>query len=205
MVRTAEIENARGVSAADGSTKARIERAALNLFAESGVDMVTTREIAADAGISEGALYRYFRGKEQLAEALYFTIHERLADLIDEAAAKETDIESQARAIVEGYCQVADDDWALFCYHLLATHRFLPYANRKLPNEKNPVASAEKVIAKAMQRGELAKADPAFVTAMALGVVLQAALHKAYGRMTGDLSAQSPALAKAVVSLLKSL
>ena len=53
-------KNQRGVSAKDGTTKAKIERAALQLFAEHGVDGVSTKQIAAAAGISEGAIYRHF-------------------------------------------------------------------------------------------------------------------------------------------------
>ena len=50
----------RGVSSVDGTTKARIERAAVILFAEHGVDGVSTKQIAKAAGISEGAIYRHF-------------------------------------------------------------------------------------------------------------------------------------------------
>jgi hypothetical protein len=44
----------RGVTAVDGTAKARIERAALVLFAQNGVDAVSTREIASAAQVAEG-------------------------------------------------------------------------------------------------------------------------------------------------------
>jgi len=53
------IEPARGVSAVDGTNKAKIERAAVWLFSEHGVDGVSTKSIAQKAGVSEGLLYRY--------------------------------------------------------------------------------------------------------------------------------------------------
>ena len=195
----APARSSRGVSAADGTTRARIERAALEQFAGKGVDAATTREIAAAAGLSEGALYRHFASKEEIAQSLFATIHERLARLVREAGAAGASLEEKAGAIVDAYCQTADEDWTLFAYHLTSTARFLPTP----PGDDNPVLAAEDVIAEAMAAGEIASGNPMFVAAMALGVVLQPALHKAYGRLDGPLSAHAPALKRGVVAVLK--
>lgn len=203
-VITAQTDAPRGVTANAGATKARIERAALSLFADRGVDAVTTREIAAASGVSEGALYRHYPGKEALAGALFFTIHKRLASEIRNASSLSGDVDTQARAIVEAYCRIADEDWPLFCYHLLTTHRFLPHAEEALRTDPdNPVEAVETIIALAMERGELTKGDPIIKASMALGVVLQTALHKAYGRISTPLSAHSASLSKAVIAVLK--
>ncbi len=200
-----EYENTRGVTAADGTTKARIERAALNLFAERGVDAVTTREIAAQSGISEGAIYRHFSSKEALAQTLFETIHKRLSTDIRDAAAEYDKIDQQAEAVVNAYCKIADDDWSLFAYHLITTHRYLPSPDRPDTSEEDsPVAAIESLIEKAMARGELPAGDVALKAAMALGAVLQPALHKFYGRIPETLSAHQPALLRVVLAILKS-
>ena len=49
------------------SAKPRIERAALEVFVRDGVDAATTKAIAAQAGVSEGAIYRHWRSKDELA------------------------------------------------------------------------------------------------------------------------------------------
>ncbi len=195
----------RGVTAADGTTKARIERAAITLFAEQGVDAVTTREIAAAAGVSEGALYRHYKSKAELAGTAFFAIHQRLAGAVRAAAEAHGSIEGQARAVVAAYCDAADEDWTLFSYHLLNTHRFLPTLPRGGKREtESPVAAVEQIIADAMARGETPKGDPDLKAAMALGVVLQTALHKFYGRIPGEMSAHRPALEAAVIAVLAS-
>ena len=51
------------------NARPKIERAALKLFVEEGIDAATTREIAMSAGVSEGALYRHYSGKDELALA----------------------------------------------------------------------------------------------------------------------------------------
>ncbi len=195
----------RGVTAAEGTTKAAIERAALLLFAERSVDAVTTREIAAAAGVSEGALYRHYQGKEALAEAMFFAIHKRLAAEIRSAAEAHNTLEAQARAVVATYCRIADEDWSLFAYHLLTTHRFLPLPGSARPDDPdNPVSAVEDVISAAMARGELTQGDNVIPAAMALGVMLQTALHKVYGRISGALSPRREVLSEAVIAVLKS-
>ena len=201
----AEQTEERGVTGAAGTTKARIERAALMLFCQRGVDAVTTREIAAASGVSEGALYRHFPGKDALSETMFFAIHARLADQVAQAAASADTIEDKARAIVAAYVSTADEDWTLFSYHLLTTHRFLPYAEKSAnATGANLVKTVENVVIAAMHKGELPEGDAAAKTAAALGVVLQTALHKIYGRVTGDLRSHEAPLARAVIAVLKS-
>ncbi len=194
-----------GVTEGAAGAKARIERAALSLFCARGVDAVTTREMAAASGVSEGALYRHYPSKESLAQTMFFAIHARLAREVAKAANGAKGIEAKARAITAAYVKVADEDWTLFSYHLLATHRFLPYADKSSRGrELNIVAMVEDVIAEAMATKEIPAGDAKLKAASALGVVLQAALHKIYGRVTGDLKSHEDALACAVIAVLTS-
>ena len=207
MTATDRLTDNRGVTAAADTTKARIERAALLLFCTRGVDAVTTREIAAASRVSEGALYRHYPSKEALAETMFFAIHKRLAAEIRAAADGAARIDEKARAIVAAYCRTADEDWALFSYHLLTTHRFLPYADKQArgqTQEANPVAIVESVIGAAMASGELPTGDAIFNLSAALGVVLQTSLNKIYGRIEGPLAAREAELSRAVIAVLKS-
>ena len=56
-------------------TRERIEKAAIRLFVEKGVTETSVRDIARAVDISEGALYRNFVRKDELAWAVF----ERLA------------------------------------------------------------------------------------------------------------------------------
>ena len=181
------------------SAKPRIDRAALEVFTSRGVDAATTREIAAAAGVSEGALYRHYKGKEELATALFLTLHRRLSTLILEAAAAEGDLPAKARAVVRAYCQVADEDWLLFSFHLLSLHRFLPAYQE---DGNDPVSVTARIIKLAMAHDEIPDGDPELLAAMALGVVTQTAQNMAYGRLKGPLSARADILANAVVAVL---
>ena len=195
---------ARGVTAPDGSTKARIERAALELFAISGVDAVTTREIAVRAEVSEGAIYRHFAGKEALAQNLYDAINQMLTQMIRAQLTDFRDLETTVRAIVKGYCEIADRDWALFTYHLLSVHRFY-LANREKLKQDDPAYATEEIIRLAIEREQMPAVDPALTAAMALGIVLQTALHKDFGRLDSPLTTLQQQLGDAVLRVLNPL
>jgi AcrR family transcriptional regulator len=182
------------------SAKPRIERAALEVFVRDGVDAATTRAIAAEAGVSEGALYRHYRSKDELAANLFMTVHRRLSDLIVESASEASGIRDKASAIVRAYCQVADEDWLTFAFHLTQLHRFIPLYQE---DGRDPVTVTEGVIKAAMINAELPPADPRLLAAMAIGVITQTAQNKAYGRLGADsLSAHAPLMTVAVQAVL---
>ena len=180
-------------------TKARIERAALTLFVARGVAETTTREIALAAGIAEGTIYRHFVSKEAMAEELFLRVHNGLADRLDKAQRGKATLKDKARAIVEAYCASADADWLLFSYHLLSQHQHM--IQLKI-NQANPVGVVREVVRKAMVTGEIPKRDVDVVTAMTMGVVLQPAIHKVYGRIAGALSDHVEILAEGVWAAL---
>ncbi len=166
-------------------TKARLERAALTLFVARGVAETTTREIAMAASVAEGTIYRYFPSKEQLALDLFLRHHQGLAEALIEAQRPAKGLRARIEAIVRCYCEWADRDWTLFAYHLLNQHSFLI----QVPDgTSNPVTVVRDVISQAMKAGEIPKRNVDLAAASAIGVVMQAATYKVYGRFTGDLS-----------------
>jgi len=182
------------------SAKPRIERAALEAFVLEGVDAATTKAIATRAGVSEGAIYRHWKSKDELALGLFMGCHRRLSRLIEDEADAAQDIKAKAAALVKAYCAVADEDWLLFSFHLLQLHHFLPYYQE---DGRDPVTLVETVIKQAMIKAELPPGDPRVLAAMAIGVISQTAQNKAYGRLGDDaLSAHAPLMTAAVQAVL---
>ena len=62
--------------------RARILDAAVKVFARSGFFTATVAEIAHEAGVADGTIYLYFKGKEDLLLRL---VHEKMADLLAQA------------------------------------------------------------------------------------------------------------------------
>ena len=166
-------------------TKARVERAALTLFVARGVAETTTREIAMAASIAEGTIYRYFPSKEKLALDLFLRHHRALAEALVEAHRPARSLRAKIEAIVGCYCDWADRDWTLFAYHLLTQHLFLAMVPDDTPN---PVNVVRDVIVQAMRAGDIPRRNADLAAAAAIGVVMQPATYKVYGRFTGPLS-----------------
>ncbi|QQS11253.1 MAG: TetR/AcrR family transcriptional regulator [Rhodospirillales bacterium] len=180
-------------------TKKRVERAALTLFMARGVAETTTREIAMAASVAEGTIYRYFPSKDALALELFMRHHVALAEALMEAHRQHKRLRLKTEAIVRCYCEWADRDWTTFAYHLLTQHHFLASLSEDLPN---PVDVVRDVIAQALVAGEIPKRDINALTASVVGVVLQAATFKVYGRITGQLSDHAPTFVDAAWAVL---
>lgn len=167
-----------GASADDTAT--RIAAAAVELFAEKGYAGASVRDIARRAGLTEGAMYRHFAGKEALARAI-FRDNVGLWSTRLEAAARQArpGFASRLRAMVRFFCQAFDENRALFAFLLLGQHGPARLID---PQQPRPVAVLERHIARAMESGEIPRGDTALRAASVLGAVLQPALHFLHDR-----------------------
>ena len=181
------------------NARPKIERAALQLFVNEGIDAATTREIAEQAGVSEGALYRHYKGKDELALALFMETHNRLGAMLQEALSAPGTLEERIGRAVQGYCDLADEDWLLFSFHLVSLNRFLPHDTRR---DDDPVSVLERLIGWMMNEGEIAKGNPALMAAMCLGIVMQAGQNKIYNRLPGPFAQHAEAFTRAIMAVL---
>ncbi len=70
-------------AARSASTRAKLIRAARTLFARRGYAAVGTEEIVRRAGVTRGALYHQFEGKEDLFLAVYEQVEQELTAGVD--------------------------------------------------------------------------------------------------------------------------
>src|SRR5262249_25331098 len=108
------------------NSKARVERAATELFAARGVDGVSIADIATAAGVSQGALYRHSPSKEELAWSLFSAASLRTGAELDAMAAQTADLAGRITAMVGHFCTLYDRDPGLFRFMLIAQHDLLP-------------------------------------------------------------------------------
>jgi len=182
--------------------KDKVDRAAIDLFAAHGIDGVSIADIAARAGVAQGALYRHYRSKDELAERLFSAAYRQAGDDLTAIAAAERGFAARIAAMVAHFCALYDRDAPLFRFMLLAQHKLLPTVNFAAPG---PGAAIEAAVADAVRRGEIAAVDSATATAAILGIVLQTALFHIYGHIGGPLAPRAPALAHAAVAAVAAL
>jgi len=182
--------------------KAKVERAAIELFAANGVDGVSIGEVAALAGVSQGALYRHYRSKEELAANLFATAYLRTGAELGQIRGREPYFRARVGAMVEHFCALYDKDPALFRFMLIAQHNLLP---RLRPEERTPVDEVADMVADAVRAGEILQVNPLAAAAAILGVILQTAVFHIYGRLKGALAPRAASLTRAAIAAVEAL
>jgi AcrR family transcriptional regulator len=165
-------------------TQERIEQATLALFADKGVDRTTIGDIARAAGIAEGTIYRHFPSKEELIWQLFSRNYLDLAARLDALQAARRGLRAKLAAMIGMFCSLYEQDPDMFRFLLLVQHGQL---ERVEPSMQTPVSVLKAVIEGAVARDEIPPQDSEVATAMVLGMVLQVAVFKVYGRIAEPL------------------
>ena len=156
----------------------RILEAAERLLRSDGMAALTTRRVAAEVGVTAMAIYRHFRDKEDLVEALvrigFRRWEKRLADAVA-AQHPHTRIENALRA----YREFALDEPRLFELMFLVPRRTAPLAPETLRAATSPsFAAVTNAVQEAVAAGDFAEGDPGRIVllfwALAHGLI---ALH----------------------------
>lgn len=185
----------------DGTdTKTRIATAAIALFAQRGVDNVSMREIAEEVGIRTPSLYNHWKSRDELVTHLFrdgygsyaATLREAVEDLDGFPARKR--IEAMLRAI----CQLHRDDHNRFVFLMLTHYRALPHLRLGV---EGPFDLVLRVIGEGVQAGEF-KGVPLLLSSAVVGIVLQAATLRYYGRLEGTLVDHEDTLVGMAMSVL---
>ena len=174
--------------------KERIKREAMRLFVDHGVDAVSMRDIADAVGLKAPSLYAHFRSREELIGDLFFASYAEYGRRLAEAAATPGGFRRQLEAMVRVICALHAEDELLFDFLLLTQHGFLRQIAR---DERNPVEVICRSVAAAMQAGEIRLGNATLVAGAIIGIIVQPATFKLYGRLDEGLAA----LADDLVSL----
>ncbi len=182
--------------------RSKVERAAIELFAARGTDGVSIAEIAAAAGVSQGALYRHYASKDALASSLFAVAYSQTGADLDAIASRQTGFRARIGDMVRHFCAIYDSDPALFRFMLIAQHDLLPCLPR---GQRTPVDAIADTVAAAVQTGEIDPVDADAAAAVVIGVVLQTAVFHIYGRLEGCLLTRAQSLAMAIIAAVEAL
>ena len=180
--------------------KERIKREAMRLFVDHGVDAVSMRDIADAVGLKAPSLYAHFRSREELIGDLFYASYAEYGRRLADAAATPGGFQRQLEAMVRVICALHAEDELLFNFLLLTQHGFL----RQVPRDgRNPVEVICRSVAAAMQAGEIPRGNATLVAGAIIGIIVQPATFKLYGRLDqglADLADDLVALCLKVVS-----
>jgi AcrR family transcriptional regulator len=192
----------------------QILEAALDVFAEQGLEGATTKEIAVRAGVTPGLIYFYFPGKEEL----FFAAFEHQArqafgqlDLSEEATSDEPP-ERVMRRVVSRFVQVMDSPRSASLMRILMRESVHCESATVSPSDKCEAreqikrlsarlsANLHDYLAARMARGKLRALEPELVAQILTGAMVMVMLRRVSGdAMLARLSQEE--LTDTIVSL----
>jgi len=117
--------------------KDAIYRSAIRLFGERGLSNTGVREIAREAGVSEAALYRHWKGKQQLARDIFVQGMAEMHELLGREVPADGPVGQAVLRVVQLFYEAYDQNPVVFQYLLLAQQELW---RTMAPEDPNPVA-----------------------------------------------------------------
>jgi AcrR family transcriptional regulator len=162
-------------AARSASTRAKLIRAARTLFARHGYAAVGTEQIVRRAGVTRGALYHQFPGKEDLFLAVYEQVEEELTRRIAESLGEVTShfeaLRGGIRVFLEA-CRTPEVQRIV----LIDGPSVLGWERWREVADRNGLGLMEAVIAGAVEAGEIAPIAVKPLAHLLMGAIDEAAL-----------------------------
>lgn len=187
----------------DGSaTRKKIERCALTLFVKKGVSATTIKDIAHQAQIAEGAMYRHFKSKDELAQYLFSHYYQETLKELKGQFDTLTTLKDKIKGMIVFFCKKYDEDPILFNYLLLVMHTQIKVVG---DTELNAFTFLMSIFNEAIKKKEIAAQSEQICADILLGIVLQAAVSRVYGRVQRPMLEDAEVLYKAVMAAIKAI
>jgi AcrR family transcriptional regulator len=153
--------------------KNQIITSALKVFAENGIKLTKISMIAAEAGISHGLLYHYFKSKEEVLHASLEWAMEGSSELFQYIQNMEASPLEKIKAFTKFAFTEGNSDVFRVIQHLQRSNHPIPEQTKKLID----TASSEYVqeflplFIAGQEKGEIIQADPQELTELYLSVI----------------------------------
>jgi AcrR family transcriptional regulator len=177
-----------------------VMRAALRLFMKKGIDGTTIKDIAREAKVAEGTLYRHYKGKDDLAWHLFRAPLQQFTKDLESKVFAEQTAEGRIRRFVEESFAAYESDPELYTYLILREHGELDnYAK----DDAHPGHIVIRIIEEGQKSGELKAGNPYVLGSLFVGGVIRVAVVKMYGSIREDLTQYTGYVADSIWAMLK--
>lgn len=140
------------------TTKDKILKSALKLFAKQGVDKTSTAQITKNVGIAEGTLFVHFKTKQDLIDNIYLDIKKKFFTGIGEHKNSKANVEKNIKNMTKYAVNyfLAHYDELMFMEVMERDPQFSPAAYSEVRKIYAPVV---KTMKKWIEAGKLKKLD----------------------------------------------
>ncbi len=156
----------------------KIEEAALTLFVEKGINGATTKEIAREAGVAEGSIYRHFENKEDLAIQLYEAKNKLLVTHLHKGLTGQKNAEQKLEQFIFSFFQFGQKEPLAYTY-IMASHPLIfPKIAKELEKPKDVLIP---IYRQGLREKVFRKLDENLAAAMVIGMVIRVNFFLEYG------------------------
>jgi TetR/AcrR family transcriptional regulator, repressor of fatR-cypB operon len=189
------------VSPDDPPSKREILKAALALFVEHGLDGVTIRDIATRSGYTNPAIFKFFAGRDDLAEHLFVACYRELSRRVAATEEPNRDVRHNMRALVEEFSSILDDELDAFLFVTENLRRLWPRVSRQLRGA-SMLGIVQRLIERGRSEGELPRTiETRLLVAGIAGTMQQVARLVYFGEFTGSGAARVDGLDALIVKM----
>jgi AcrR family transcriptional regulator len=136
-------------------------------------------------------LYAHFASKEDLVHALFQEGYGEYGAILADAAGGGGPFRPRLDRMIRAICHLHDTDTNRFRFLVMSQHSFLASVPR---DARNPVEVICRAVAEAMERGEIPRRDPDLMALAVIGLLVQPATGRLYGRLAGGLEERAEEL-----------
>lgn len=151
-------------------TRAAILRAARGRVADEGLHGTGVADVAADAGVSVGTVYRYFGNKDGLLRELVDDVCSREIDVVAKLAATPTDPTERFVAAVDGFARRAVASGRI-AYAVIAEPAPAEVETTRVRHRRDLASVFAAVIADGVASGAFPDQDPEITATAVVGAV----------------------------------
>ncbi|MBI5505576.1 MAG: TetR/AcrR family transcriptional regulator [Deltaproteobacteria bacterium] len=163
------------------SKRDAVLRAALELFAERTFGATPVPDIACRAQVGAGTVYRYFAGKEELANVLFRQCKGTMREALREALAGSTDAREQFRLLWRGLSRFAVEQPQMMRFLEMQHHDdYLDSKSRAVSTEL--FEAAERFVREGQRAGTIRAGSPGVLIALVFGAFVGMIKESEQGR-----------------------
>lgn len=158
--------------------------AAIRLFSEKGIKATTIKDIAREAGVAEGTLYRHWKGKEELAQELFYDNMKHFKEELERELKDVTGTKNRLRRAIVAFYAFALKEPLLYKFLILSSHYEL---RELLPRTPKPLEVIMGIVREGIEAGELKQIELPFAGAIIVGTITKLSDFKRMGVIQGEL------------------